>query len=53
MAKAIAAARAPYSATVFVDTDTFVCDVNVLRVLASTTAATVGAAAMMAHGDIS
>lgn len=27
MAKAIAVARAPYSATLFVDTDTFVCDV--------------------------
>jgi hypothetical protein len=26
MAKAIAAARAPYSTTIFVDTDTFVCD---------------------------
>ena len=33
MAKAIAAARAPYTATVFVDTDTFVCDVAPLLVL--------------------
>ena len=33
MAKAIAAARAPYSATVFVDTDTFVCDVAPLLAL--------------------
>ena len=33
MAKAIAVARAPYAATVFVDTDTFVCDAGPLIAL--------------------
>jgi len=33
MAKAIAAARAPYSTTIFLDTDTFVCDAALLVTL--------------------